>query len=119
MQGLDGGDCTGFWRGAGDLTEYFPELPVHASTQMTVTGYADGAELLEQQGRDAVSFRPRELSLGMRSSSIITKPQDWRSRCFVHGALCYCYSGQCHDVSSMIGGRSGNRGRCAQPCRLP
>lgn len=96
------------------LRRYFPDLNVHGSTQMTITG-ADGAEFLKRQG--VVRVVPaRELSLNeirrMKEQTGI------EIECFVHGALCYCYSGQCL-LSSMIGGRSGNRGQCAQPCRLP
>ena len=96
------------------LKEYFPQLPLHASTQMTVTG-ADGAELLKREGLTRI-VPARELSLD-EIRSIITKT-GLEVETFIHGAMCYCYSGQCL-FSSMIGGRSGNRGRCAQPCRLP
>lgn len=90
-----------------------PELPLHASTQMTVT---NSAGVRFAAGKGMVRVVPaRELSLS-----------DLRKACgegveiesFIHGALCVCYSGQCL-MSSLIGGRSGNRGRCAQPCRLP
>lgn len=92
----------------------FPGLPLHASTQMTVMG-VQGARLLEKMG--AVRVVPaRELSL--EEIREITEGTGLEVECFVHGALCYCYSGQCL-MSSLIGGRSGNRGRCAQPCRLP
>ena len=93
---------------------HFPGLSVHASTQMTVTG-AFGARFLADQGVCRV-VTARELSL-WEIKEIYTKA-DVEIECFVHGALCYCYSGQCL-LSSLIGGRSGNRGRCAQPCRLP
>lgn len=96
------------------LKEYFPQLPLHASTQMTVTG-ADGAELLKKEGLTRI-VPARELSLS-EIRSIITET-GLEVETFIHGAMCYCYSGQCL-FSSMIGGRSGNRGRCAQPCRLP
>ena len=96
------------------LKEYFPQLPLHASTQMTVTGAA-GAELLKREGLTRI-VPARELSLD-EIRSIITKT-GLEVETFIHGAMCYCYSGQCL-FSSMIGGRSGNRGRCAQPCRLP
>ncbi len=96
------------------IRRYFPELDIHASTQMTVTG-AYGAKFLEQQGVARV-VPARELSLGEIRQ--IHEETDLEIECFVHGALCYCYSGQCL-MSSMIGGRSGNRGQCAQPCRLP
>ncbi len=96
------------------VKKYFPGLDIHASTQMTITG-ADGASFLKEQGITRV-VPARELSL----SEIRRMKEDTELEieCFVHGALCYCYSGQCL-LSSMIGGRSGNRGQCAQPCRLP
>ena len=91
-----------------------PDLPLHASTQMTVTN-AISAEWLEKQG--VVRVVPaRELSLSEIKE--IRDRTNLEIECFVHGALCYCYSGQCL-LSSLIGGRSGNRGQCAQPCRLP
>jgi len=95
------------------LAVNFPELPIHASTQMTLVN-ADGAGLLS--GYPVTRMVPaRELSLEeIRHIRANTKLE---LECFVHGALCYCYSGQCL-FSSMIGGRSGNRGRCAQPCRM-
>ena len=96
------------------LRQEFPDLPLHASTQMTVTG-ADGAALLQEMGAKRVVLS-RELSLEEILS--IRRHCDVELETFVHGALCYCYSGKCL-MSSMIGGRSGNRGRCAQPCRLP
>lgn len=91
----------------------FPEMDIHVSTQMTITG-AEGAEFLKNCG--AVRVIPaRELSLEeIRHMKQVTGME---IECFVHGALCYCYSGQCL-LSSLIGGRSGNRGQCAQPCRL-
>ena len=92
----------------------FPELDIHASTQMTITGYP-GAAFFEKAG--AVRVVPaRELSLAEIRE--IREHTDLEIECFVHGALCYSYSGQCL-LSSVIGGRSGNRGQCAQPCRLP
>ncbi len=93
---------------------HFPGLDIHASTQMTITG-AQGAKFIRSQGISRV-VPARELSLGEIRE--IRKQTDLEIECFVHGALCYCYSGQCL-LSSMIGGRSGNRGQCAQPCRLP
>lgn len=92
----------------------FPELPIHASTQMTVTGYRS-AKLLKELGVSRV-VTARELSL--EELAQIHEKADVEVESFIHGALCYCYSGQCL-LSSLIGGRSGNRGRCAQPCRLP
>lgn len=95
------------------LREAFPGLDLHASTQMTITGKY-GAQLLNDMG--AVRVVPaRELSA--EEIRDIYDNVDIEIESFVHGALCYCYSGQCL-LSSMIGGRSGNRGRCAQPCRL-
>ncbi len=92
----------------------FPGLPLHVSTQMTLLG-APGAALLKEMG--AVRIVPaRELSL--EEIRQIKREVDIEVEAFVHGALCYCYSGQCL-FSSLLGGRSGNRGRCAQPCRLP
>ncbi len=96
------------------LREVFPDLPLHASTQMTVLG-ADGAAFLKEQGAARV-VTARELSL--QEIRRIHETVDIEIESFVHGALCYCYSGQCL-FSSILGGRSGNRGRCAQPCRLP
>ena len=96
------------------VRKHFPMLPVHASTQMTITGSA-GALFLKNQGAYRV-VPARELSL--KEISDINKASDIEIECFVHGALCYAYSGQCL-MSSLIGGRSGNRGRCAQTCRLP
>ena len=96
------------------IKKRFPGLPVHISTQMTVTG-ADGARQMEKLGAERV-VPARELSL--EEIRHIREKTGMEIECFVHGALCYCYSGQCL-YSSIIGGRSGNRGRCAQPCRLP
>ena len=81
---------------------------------MTVTS-AVSASFLEERGVTRV-VPARELSLG--EVRRIAEETDLEVECFVHGALCYCYSGRCL-MSSMIGGRSGNRGQCAQPCRLP
>lgn len=91
----------------------FPDLPVHASTQMTVMD-ADGARALLEQGVSRV-VTARELTLPEMRTIADTGIE---LEVFVHGSICYCYSGQCL-LSSLIGGRSGNRGRCAQPCRLP
>ncbi len=92
----------------------FPQMDIHASTQMTITNLK-GAQFLEEQGVERV-VPARELSL--KEISAISRETNLEIECFVHGALCYCYSGQCL-LSSLIGGRSGNRGQCAQPCRLP
>ncbi len=91
----------------------FPDLPVHASTQMTVTD-AEGARALAALGVSRV-VAARELSLPELKAIADTGIE---LEAFAHGAICYCYSGQCL-LSSLIGGRSGNRGRCAGPCRLP
>lgn len=96
------------------LRENFPDLSLHASTQMTVTG-SYGASLLEKMGASRV-VTARELNFDEIRS--IREKCSIEIESFVHGALCYCYSGQCL-LSSMNGSRSGNRGRCAQPCRLP
>lgn len=97
------------------LSEWFPKLPLHVSTQMTVTG-SEGFSFLEQFPNVTRIVTSRELSL--EELSHIRKSTKLEIESFIHGALCYCYSGQCL-FSSVIGGRSGNRGRCAQPCRLP
>lgn len=96
------------------IREQFPQLPLHVSTQMTVTG-ARGAAFLKAQGACRV-VPARELSL--EEVRKIREEAGVEVECFIHGAMCYCYSGQCL-FSSILGGRSGNRGRCAQPCRLP
>lgn len=96
------------------LREQFPGMELHASTQMTITGVS-GARLMKKLGCSRV-VTARELSL--MEIRAIHENVDIEIESFVHGALCYCYSGQCL-LSSMLGGRSGNRGRCAQPCRLP
>lgn len=95
------------------IRKHFPDLPVHASTQMTLTG-VDGAKFLEKEGAQRI-VTSRELS--MAEVKKIADETELEIESFVHGALCYCYSGQCL-FSSFIGGRSGNRGQCAQPCRL-
>lgn len=96
------------------IHEYFPSLEIHTSTQMTVTG-ADGVRFLSQFGVTRVVMA-REISLAEMKR--IHEETGMELEAFVHGALCYSYSGQCL-FSSILGGRSGNRGRCAQPCRLP
>lgn len=91
----------------------FPELALHASTQMSVSNVS-GAKFLMEHGAERI-VTARELSrLEIRR---IYDETGVEIESFIHGALCYCYSGQCL-MSSMLGGRSGNRGRCAQPCRL-
>lgn len=96
------------------LHEYFPDMPLHASTQMTLLS-GEEAELFRPYG--VTRFVPgRELSIGEIRE--VRRQTGMEIEVFVHGALCYCYSGQCR-MSEVIGGRSGNRGMCAQPCRLP
>ena len=95
------------------ISRHFPSLPIHASTQMTLT-MGKGAKGLGQYHVTRI-VPARELTIGelcqMRHDTGL------EIEVFVHGALCYCYSGQCL-FSSMFGGRSGNRGRCTQPCRM-
>ncbi len=94
------------------LHDHFPDLPLHASTQATVVG-PDAVPFLRTLGIKRV-VPARELNLSeIRSLA----DAGLELECFIHGALCYSYSGQCF-YSSMAGGRSGNRGRCAQPCRM-
>ena len=92
----------------------FPDLPLHASTQMAITG-KEGVLLLKDMGIRRV-VPARELSL--KEIKEIREETQMELECFIHGALCYSYSGKCL-FSSIVGGRSGNRGRCAGPCRLP
>ena len=92
----------------------FPGLALHASTQMTVTE-SRAALFLRSLGVDRI-VPARELSL--QEVRRLKEESGLAVETFIHGALCYCYSGQCL-FSSVLGGRSGNRGRCAQPCRLP
>ena len=95
------------------IRERFPDLPLHVSTQAVVSG-PESAAFYKRMG--AVRVVPaRELSL--TEIRAIYEKTGMEIECFVHGALCYCYSGQCL-FSSIAGGRSGNRGRCAQPCRM-
>jgi putative protease len=96
------------------IREEFPEVELHASTQQMVTGIY-GAKLLKELGCCRV-VPARELSLYEMKN--IREKADIEVEAFIHGAMCYCYSGACL-FSSMVGSRSGNRGRCAQPCRLP
>ncbi len=97
-----------------DLIKSFPDLPIHASTQMTVHNL-NGALELQKLGFKRVVLA-RELSIN--EIEYICKNTDIEIETFIHGALCISYSGQCL-FSSMLGGRSGNRGKCAGPCRLP
>ena len=96
------------------LQKHFPDMELHASTQMTITG-PDSAKMLKEMGATRI-VPARELSLS--EIKILKKESGLEIETFIHGAMCYCYSGQCL-FSSILGGRSGNRGRCAQPCRLP
>ena len=96
------------------IKAHFPDLDIHASTQMTILG-SDFAKELKELGVSRV-VTPRELSFDEIRNIYETTGMEIET--FVHGALCYCYSGQCL-MSSLIGQRSGNRGKCAQPCRLP
>lgn len=120
------------------VRESFPGLKIHASTQMTLCS-AHGVSLLKEMGASRV-VPARELGLqeilllkgrtsenpgggpgrpfGEEGCPVQNEAGDMEVECFIHGAMCYCYSGQCL-FSSILGGRSGNRGRCAQPCRLP
>ena len=101
--------------GAALLTKKFaPEIPLHASTQMTIHNSAGVRALAELGFSRAVLSR--ELTLDEIKK--ICRESPIETEIFIHGALCVCWSGQCL-MSSLIGGRSGNRGRCAQPCRLP
>ncbi len=99
---------------AGHIRKVLPDIELHASTQMTVTSL-EGVRYLEKMGFSRVVLA-RELSLS--EIEYIAKNANAEIEVFVHGAICVCYSGQCL-MSSILGGRSGNRGRCAQPCRLP
>ena len=96
------------------LQESFPGLELHASTQMAITGVY-GAAYLKKLGVCRI-VPARELSLDEIRD--IRERTGLEVECFIHGAMCYAYSGQCL-FSSILGGRSGNRGRCAGPCRLP
>lgn len=96
------------------MKRYFPDMELHASTQMTITG-AGGTALLKEMGATRI-VPAREMSL--EEVKHMKAETGLEIECFIHGAMCYCYSGQCL-FSSILGGRSGNRGRCAQPCRLP
>ncbi len=96
------------------IKENLPNFEIHASTQMTIHN-GEGAIFLKELGFKRIVLS-RELSL--KEIEYISKDLDIETEIFVHGALCICYSGQCL-MSSILGGRSGNRGRCAQPCRLP
>ncbi|MBP3436817.1 MAG: U32 family peptidase [Clostridia bacterium] len=96
------------------ISEHFPRLPLHASTQMSIHS-AEGANALAEMGFSRV-VPARELSAENIAALVEKTPLE--IEVFLHGALCVCHSGQCL-FSSLVGGRSGNRGTCAQPCRLP
>lgn len=96
------------------IKEHFPQMELHISTQMTVTGEY-GANMLKEMGATRI-VPARELSLAEIRN--LKEKTGLEIETFIHGAMCYSYSGQCL-FSSLLGGRSGNRGRCAQPCRLP
>ncbi|HEY0980746.1 DUF3656 domain-containing U32 family peptidase [Schlesneria sp.] len=96
------------------IREACPDLPIHASTQMTLTS-AECIEVAQELGVERVVL-PRELSI--REIAKLRKSTSVELECFVHGALCVAYSGQCL-TSESLGGRSANRGQCAQACRLP
>ena len=100
--------------GAAAIHRHLPELALHASTQASAHG-ADAGALFEQLGFSRMVVA-RELSLGDLRTTVERSPIEIEA--FIHGALCVCHSGQCL-FSSLVGGRSGNRGECAQPCRLP
>lgn len=94
------------------IRKYFPHIKIHCSTQMNITSLY-GASLMKEQGASRI-VAARELSLERIKE--IKSETDIEIEAFVHGAMCYSYSGQCL-MSSFAGARSGNRGRCAQPCR--
>ena len=96
------------------IREVAPDIPLHASTQMTIHNL-EGVKILGELGFTRVVLS-RELSLAEIENIAQNSPIE--TEIFIHGAICICYSGQCL-MSSLIGARSGNRGRCAQPCRLP
>ncbi len=96
------------------LKSHFPGMELHCSTQMTITGEY-GAAFAREMGASRI-VPARELSLVEIKK--IQESVEIEIESFIHGAMCYCYSGQCL-FSSILGGRSGNRGKCAQPCRLP
>ena len=95
------------------LRAALPDIPLHASTQMSIHNLA-GVEAAAEMGLTRAVLA-RELSL--EQIKFIAKHSPIETEIFVHGALCFCHSGQCY-MSSLIGRRSGNRGMCAQPCRM-
>lgn len=96
------------------LRQIAPHIPIHASTQMSIHSPA-GARLLQEMGATRVVLA-REMT--REEIKAVTAIPDLETEVFIHGALCMCVSGQCY-LSAVMGGRSGNRGRCAGPCRLP
>ena len=98
---------------AAAVRQYLPDIPLHASTQMSIHNLA-GVEAAAELGLTRAVLA-RELSLDQ--IRYITQNAPIETEIFVHGALCFCHSGQCY-MSALIGQRSGNRGMCAQPCRL-
>ena len=102
------------WGLFGLLRRTLPDLPLHASTQMSLFT-SGGAREIAADGCERVVIA-RECSA--EDTRTICENCPVEVEVFAHGALCMCYSGQC-GMSALIGGRSGNRGRCAQPCRLP
>ncbi|WP_044912835.1 U32 family peptidase [Butyrivibrio sp. WCE2006] len=119
MAGLDGAIIQDFgvFR---MIREMFPWVELHVSTQMTITGEGGAKHLMELGAKRIVPAR--ELSLSeienIHNNCKFSNGESVEIEAFIHGAMCYCYSGACL-FSSMVGERSGNRGRCAQPCRLP
>ncbi len=95
------------------IRQALPDIPLHASTQMSIHNLA-GVETAAEMGMTRAVLA-RELSL--EQIKFITQHASIETEVFVHGALCFCQSGQCY-MSSLIGRRSGNRGMCAQPCRM-
>ena len=98
---------------AAAIRQYLPDIPLHASTQMSIHNLA-GVEAAAELGMTRAVLA-RELSL--EQIRYITENAPIETEVFVHGALCFCHSGQCY-MSALIGQRSGNRGMCAQPCRM-
>jgi putative protease len=98
---------------ASAIRQYLPDIPLHASTQMAIHNLK-GVEAAAEMGMTRAVLA-RELSF--EQIKFITQNAPIETEVFVHGALCFCHSGQCY-MSSLIGRRSGNRGMCAQPCRM-
>ena len=100
--------------GATEIKKHIPECEIHASTQMSGHNLAAAQRLAELGFSRMVCAR----EMSFEDIKFFTENSPIEAEIFVHGALCVCHSGQCL-FSSMVGGRSGNRGECAQPCRLP